>query len=446
MAVTETEDTLDVAAPATTSAPERRGPVLIPTYRYTSPTFADMEMQRLWPRVWQLACSVDHVANPGDYFEHSLGPYSVMVVRGDDGVLRAFQNSCRHRANALCEGSGGGLTEIRCPFHRWTWDLAGRLREVPSRREFGVRNEDYPLIEAQVGEWGPLVFVNLALDAEPLDEFLEDLPSDCAWAAIEDFRCTAVVTIPVECNWKTVIEGFSETYHVQGLHREMLPMCDDVNGPEQLWRRHGKLQQSYGLPSPRLRDRPDDQGVWEGFIDVMGERVGISGKENAGPAPEVGPGETLRSVLAEIIRERGRASGIDFSAFDDGQMLDMSQYNLFPNITALVFSDLLAVVRSRPGPSHEDAFMDVYAFERGPAGDPSPRTKPIDVTIPADGELPLGVVLNQDVRNVARNQKGLRQPGLTHLAVSPTAECRVINLHRNLEEYLGIDPTELVGL
>ena len=90
--------------------------------------------------------------------------------------------------------------------------------------------------------------------------------------------------------------------------------------------------------------------------------------------------------------------------------------------------------------------MDVYAFERRPAGDPSPRTKPVDLTIPADGELPLGLVLNQDVPNVARNQKGLRQPGLTHLVVSPTEECRVVNLHRNLEEYLGIDPTELVGL
>src|SRR5437870_2855188 len=198
MAVTETEDTLDVTTAAPAPAPERSGPVLIPTYRYRAPTFADQEMQRLWPRVWQLACSVDHVANPGDYFEYQLGPYSVMVVRGDDGVLRAFQNSCRHRGNALCEGSGGGLTEIRCPFHRWTWDLAGRLREVPSRKEFGVRNEDYPLIAAQVGEWGPLVFVNLALDAEPLDEFLEDVPSDCAWAPIEDFRCTAGVTVPGE--------------------------------------------------------------------------------------------------------------------------------------------------------------------------------------------------------------------------------------------------------
>ena len=56
---------------------------------------------------------------------------SVLVVRGDDGELRAFQNACRHRGSALCEGTGTGLAEIRCPFHRWTYDLSGRLREVP---------------------------------------------------------------------------------------------------------------------------------------------------------------------------------------------------------------------------------------------------------------------------------------------------------------------------
>ena len=111
--------------------------VSIPAARYTSSAFAALESERLWPRVWQLACSLDHVANPGDFHEFRIGALSVLVVRGDDLELRAFQNSCRHRGSALCEGTGLGLTEIRCPFHRWTYDLTGALREVPSRREFG---------------------------------------------------------------------------------------------------------------------------------------------------------------------------------------------------------------------------------------------------------------------------------------------------------------------
>ena len=100
------------------------------------------------------------------------------------------------------------------------------------------------------------------------------MPADCAWARIDEFRCSRPRRSPARCNWKTLIDGFSETYHVQGIHREMLPMCDDVNGPQQVWHRHGKLEQSYGLPSPRLRDRPNDQQVWEAFVEIMGVRVG----------------------------------------------------------------------------------------------------------------------------------------------------------------------------
>jgi choline monooxygenase len=247
-----------------------------------------------------------------------------------------------------------------------------------------------------------------------------------------------VASIPAACNWKTLIEAFSETYHVQGIHREMLPMCDDVNGPQRLWSRHGKLEQSYGVASPRLRDRPDDQRVWEAFVEIMGERVGMSQNHNPGPAPEVPPGGTLRAVLADMVRERSRTRGVDLSSFPDEHVLDMHQYNLFPNVTVLVFGDMLSVVRSRPGAGHEEAFMDTFVFERRPAGDTSARAKPLDVVLPPDGELPVGLVLNQDVGNFARNQRGLHQPGLTNLALSPTEECRIVNLHRNLEAYLGL--------
>ncbi len=422
----------------------RPSPVTVPSYRYISPDFAARELALLWPNVWQLACTLDHVAGSGDYFEYRVGPYSILLVRGDDGVLRAFQNVCLHRGNLLCEGSGSGLGELRCSYHRWCWDLGGRLREVPSRRGFGVlRNEDYPLLPVRVATWGPLVFVNPAPDGESLEDFLEGVPEDCSWAGIEDFRCRALVSIPVECNWKTLIEAFSETYHVQGIHREMLPMCDDVNSPQRLWGRHGKLEQPYGLPSPRLRRRPDDQAVWEAFIEVMGARIGVADKAEAGPVP-LPPGASLRSLLADMVREKGRAGGLDLSPFDDDQLLNLQQYNLFPNITVLVFPDLLSVVRARPGDAPDRAVMDAFAFERHPRGDDTPRRKPLDVTIPPGGDIPLGLVLSQDVANFAKAQRGLHQPGFTRLTLSGE-ECRIINLHRNLERYLGITPSELTG-
>jgi choline monooxygenase len=413
--------------------------VKIPVSRYVSPEFYKREMADVWPAAWQLACTVDHVANPGDWHEYRVGRFSVLIVRGDDGVLRAFQNVCLHRGSELCSGSGTDLAEIRCPFHRWTWGLDGRLREVPSRREFGVLNDDYPLIDVQVGTWGPLVFVNLDRDAAPLADFLAPVPAETAWANLDEFRCQALISVRGECNWKTLIEGFSETYHVQGIHREMLGMADDVNGPQVIWPRHGRLVQSYGLPSPRQGRPGGDEDVFASFVEVMGARIGVEDKTS--PMPPIPEGETLRDMLARMVRDVNRAKGIELSSYDDHHVLDMEQYNLFPNITVLVFADMLSVVRARPGTHVEEAFMDVFAFARVQSDD-VPRAKPFDALLPPDADPPFGMVLNQDVGNFARTQRGLHQPGLTHLTVSPTEECRVVNLHRTLEEYLGIGPQD----
>jgi len=408
-------------------------PVRVPASRYTDPDFAAAELEHVWPRVWQIACSIDHVSEPGDWFEYTVGPWSVLVVRGDDGVLRAFQNVCLHRGNELCRGTGRGLTELRCGYHRWAWTLRGELREVPSRRGFGVlRNDDYPLIEVRVDTWGPLVWINLDPDADELAIYLDEMPADAAWADLHQFRCSALVSTDLACNWKTLIDGFSETYHVQGIHREMLPMVDDVNSPQVIWTHVGKLEQPYGLPSPRLRD-VDQQQVWEGFIEVMGGRIGIHDAAEAGPAPDAESGEAFRDHLAELIRdEYRRRHGVDLSRFDTRRLLDMSQYNVFPNVTILVFGDMLQIVKSRPGADVDHCIMDVMAFDRGVPD--AARSDPVTLTVAKD-DVDLGLVLNQDVGNIEGAQRGLHQPGFTHLSLSGE-ECRIINLHRNLERYI----------
>jgi phenylpropionate dioxygenase-like ring-hydroxylating dioxygenase large terminal subunit len=317
-------------------------PTLVPKSRYTSAEFADLELERMWPRVWQLACSVDHVATAGDYFEHRAGPSSVLIVRGDDGELRAFQNVCRHRGNLLCEGAGDGLTELQCPFHHWTWDLQGRLREVPSRKTFGaLRNDDFPLVPVRVDAWGPLVFVNLDPDADALAAYLEGVPDDTAWAHLDEFRCQVTARIPVACNWKVVAEGFSESYHVQGIHPEMLASVDDVNGPQRIFGLHSVLYQDYGVPSPRLGPDVSDETVWGSFVRTQGDRVGID-RAGAAPMPSIPTGTSVRDVIAARIREHQATFGIDLSSYGTEQLLRLAQYNLFPNSSVLVWGDELA--------------------------------------------------------------------------------------------------------
>ena len=407
--------------------------VRIPKARYTSAAFAALELERMWPRVWQIACTLDHVSEPGDVFEYRNGPLSVIVVRDDHGGLRAFQNVCRHRGNAICTGAAQGLTELRCPFHRWSWDLSGQLREVPMRRAFGpLDNDELGLVPVQVDSWGPLVFVNLDAGAPPLADYLAPAPDDIAWAGIDDFRCVATVTTPVRANWKVVIDGFSETYHVPGLHPEMNPSMDD-DIPQRVWEHTSCSQQDYGVPNRRLRDLADDD-VWRSFVLTQGARAGYDEKA---PMPDLA-GRSVRDVLAEGIVATSAANGVDLSGFTAEQLLRLNQYNLFPNATVLVLPDLLSVLVGRPGPSVDEAEFVFVHFQRVPPG--GPRMRPIDVVMPG-GQADLGFVLNQDFTVIESMQRGLHQPGLTHLTVSEF-ECRLVNTHRNLERYLGIGPDE----
>lgn len=395
----------------------------------------------MWPRVWTVACTVDHVRVPGDFFEFRCGRFSVIIVRTGDGRLRAFQNVCLHRGNQLCEGSGSGLAEIRCPYHRWAWDLDGALREVPSRKFFGALDSDeLALVAAQVDTWGPLVFVNIDRDAMPLLEYLEGVVDDSAWARLDEFSCSYTTTSAVESNWKVVADGFSETYHVQGIHPEMLGSIDDVNTEQHVWDRHSVSHQRYGVASPRLRDR-SDQVVWDSFVVTQGARMGpqFSG---ASPAPRTAPqpaeGESMRDVIAAKIREHQSTRGVDIGDLDTDGILRLSQYNLFPNTTVLVWGDMVNVLTSRPGPTPDTAELTMFLLDRRPTGatgEDSPR--PVDVALPADASL--GVVIDQDLSMLKKFQKGLHQPGFTHLTLS-SEEIRIINMHRVLSTYVGEGP------
>lgn len=404
---------------------------LVSVDRYLDPDVLDRELRLVWPRVWQVACSLDHVRQPGDFFEYRCGPYSVLIVRGDDGELRAFQNVCRHRGNLLCQGAGGGLTELRCGFHNWSWNLRGELREVPSRRGFGsLRNDDLPLLPAQVDTWGPLVFVNLDLDAGPLSEWLEGVPDDVGWVGIDDFQCGVTTTTPVSCNWKVVSEGFSESYHVQGLHAEMARSFDDVNAPQHFWNRHAVSYQTYGVPSPRMPDLTDAD-VWESFCLTQGGRLGLPVDQTV-PMPELAAGETAFEALAAAIRRDAAARDVDLDRFSDQQVMGLRQYNLFPNATVLVSADSLNVLVSRPSTLVDRAELYTLHYRRLPPGATSRR--PTDVVNPLDAER-LGLVFDQDVRAMSAIQRGMNQPGFTHAVVS-SEERRILNNHRVMAEFL----------
>jgi choline monooxygenase len=411
-------------------------PTLVPAERYYSLAFAQLEVERMWPKVWQLACTVDHVAEPGDFFEYRCGPYSVLIVRGDDGTLRAFQNVCRHRGNSLCAGSGTGLGELRCGYHGWTWDLCGVLKRVPNRKGFGtLQMSEFPLFAVRVDVWERLVFVNLDVNAAPLTDFLEAVPQDIAWLGLGDFRCYGTMTIEVEANWKTIADGFSETYHVQTLHPELHRCMDDVYAPQIIWGHTGKSEQLYGVPSPHLKQTPTDTEVWDAYVCTQGALMGVA---EGTPFPGSQPGQSVRDVIAERTRAFAASRGVDLSWASTDQMMRLHQYNVFPNLTLLANADHLTVMTSHPGPDPDHGEFVMLLWTRVPPG--APRIKPADVRMTANDADP-GLVMTQDINVLAGLQRGLHQPGFTYLTLS-NEERRVINMHRNLERYLDLPDSE----
>ncbi|SRX96162.1 Rieske (2Fe-2S) domain-containing protein [Sphingomonas wittichii RW1] [Mycobacterium shimoidei] len=410
-------------------------PTLVPAERYYSAAFAQLEVERMWPKVWQVACSVDHVAEPGDYFEYRCGPYSVLIVRGDDGTLRAFQNVCRHRGNSLCAGAGSGLRELRCGYHGWTWDLAGALKRVPNRKAFGtLPMSELGLHAVSVDTWERLVFVNLDVDAMPLPDYLEMVPRDIAWLGLGDFRCYASMTIEVAANWKTIADGFSETYHIQTLHPELHRCMDDVYAPQVIWGHTGKSEQLYGVPSPRIKEALSDREVWDAYVTTQGALMGVA---EGTPFPD-GEHRPLPDVIADRTKAFAAERGVDLSWASTDQMLRLHQYNIFPNMTLLANADHLTVMTALPGPDPDHGELVMMLWTRMPPG--APRSKPVDVRMTADEADP-DLVISQDIAVLAGLQRGLHQPGFTHLVLS-NEERRVISTHRNLERYLDLPESD----
>lgn len=412
-------------------------PTLVPADRYRSATFARLEMDRMWPKVWQVACTVDHVAEPGDYFEYRCGRYSVLIVRGDDGALRAFQNVCRHRGNSLCTGAGSQLRELTCGYHGWTWDLTGVLKRVPNRKGFGaLPMSEYPLIAANVDTWDRLVFVSLDVDALPLRDWLEAVPEDIAWCGLGDFRCYATMTVEVDANWKAIADGFSETYHIQTLHPELHRCMDDVHAPQMIWGRTGKSEQTYGVPSPHFKEGLSDADVWDAYVTTQGALMGV---EEGVPLPaDRQPGDSVADVIAGRTKQFAEQRGVDLSWATTDQLMRLQQYNIFPNMSLLANADHLTVLAARPGPDPDRGELVMILWTRMAPG--ALRLKPTDIRMTADDAHP-GLVLSQDIAVLAGLQRGLHQPGLTHLTLS-NEERRVINMHRNLERYLDLPESE----
>ena len=193
----------------------------LPAWLYTDAEYHAVELDRVLRPSWQIVCHAGELARPGDWRTIEYLGESIVVVRGEDGAIRAFHNVCRHRAMRLVEGAAGCTRKLVCPYHAWTYDLDGRLTGVPMRRDYPALDmATTGLVPVDIDTWRGFVFVRLADDGGPsVAEMFAPYDHEIAPYRFEAMRPLAPIrSRERRVNWKNVGDNYSDNLHIPVAH------------------------------------------------------------------------------------------------------------------------------------------------------------------------------------------------------------------------------------
>jgi phenylpropionate dioxygenase-like ring-hydroxylating dioxygenase large terminal subunit len=215
---------------------------LIPTLPgsyYRDPEIFAIEQARIFQRNWIAAVRGTDLPTPGSFRTVDVGGESVLIVRGRDGVPRAFLNVCRHRGARLCVADSGTVRRsLQCPYHAWTYGLDGSLVAAPNLTSMtDVNRAEYGLVPVALREWLGTVWICLA-DEPPsfagtvqaaVTARLGDPALIDRWG-IDDLALGRRITYDVRANWKLIVENFMECYHCATIHPELTEVLPEFAG------------------------------------------------------------------------------------------------------------------------------------------------------------------------------------------------------------------------
>ncbi len=358
----------------------------VPAARYADDSFAALEREHVFSSSWLFVAHSDELPEPGDYVLLRQLPKPVLLVRGTDGIVRAFLNSCQHRGGPVVSDTAGHTgRRLVCGYHAWTYDLEGTLVGLPGAQDFQVDTACLGLPPVRCEQWGSLVFVNLAEDAPPLLESLGDVGRelhdqigggpDVGPVHLGDRR-----SIAVDGNWKLTVDANIETYHVNTVHRNTAAVVLD--------------QAATGI-----------------FL--------------------------LRGGHSRMLvhRKEGTDFPIDLPEFPGASELagcGIYSYHLFPN-TSIVFGGspaLVFLISSWPL-SPGRSLYDVHFLAATPADGPHARL------VAALVDANWGVLL-EDLENLPAIQRSVESGGLDHMTLS-YQERRIYHQHEELDRRIGTD-------
>ncbi len=411
-------------------------PVLkVPIERYTSRAFHALEVEKLWRRVWQMACREEEIPEVGDHVLYQIADDSLVVMRSAPGEIRAFHNACLHRGRALrdCDGRAD---ELRCPFHGWTWRLDGTLKRIPAGWDFPhVRSDAYRLPEAKVGSWGGFVFVNMDPGCEPLSSYLGELPRHFERWPLEERYKEAHVAKIMRCNWKVAQEAFMEAYHVVATHPQLLAGIGDANSQYDVFGNFSRAITANMTPSPHVEWQPSEQDM----LDSM-----LTRSLDAEPLLRVPEGMTARQTLAMTARMQLQGSVASVNDLTDAELADSFYYSVFPNFHPWGAYNRI-VYRFRPyGNDPDRSIMEVLYLAPFSGRRPKPAKvhwlgEEDDWTLAPELGF-LARVFNQDTFNLPRVQRGLHAARHTHVTFARYQETKIRHFHTLLERRLADGP------
>jgi glycine betaine catabolism A len=301
------------------------GPV--PTEDSISPEFYELEREAIFKKAWLNVGRVEELPRKGSFFTKELvvANTSIIVVRGQDGEIRAFHNICRHRGNKLAwtdypgEEIRGNCRKFTCKYHMWSYELDGALAEIPQESEFFDLDKDaYGLIPVHCDVWAGFIFVNVADEPEQsLTDFLGPMVLELTDYPFGEMTERYAYRAEVGANWKLFMDAFQEFYHAPYLHGGQTPT------------KFTHMIQEFGFEAPFYKIEGPHRVVSTG---------GVRGEDQ--PIDMIKPIEAkLRSGLfgpwehsdAEDLSVPGVNPG-------DADPWGLDSYNLWPNFVILIWA------------------------------------------------------------------------------------------------------------
>ena len=272
---------------------------MLPAAAYLGEDVLAWENRSFFEAGWVCVGRADDLGQPGAQRAVGIGDDAVLLVRGKDGELRGFYNTCRHRGHELLPcGSQAQGSFIRCPYHAWVYDTQGRLHGVPPTHQRDVTDSDgFGLVPARVAEWQGFVFANVSGDAPDLDAYLSGLDAVVAPYDLAGLRRADSHEYEIAANWKLVVENYDECFHCPSIHPELCTVSDPESG-----------------------------------ADVTGDGLWIGGTM------------LLRDGV-ETMSLDGRSGGTQFPALTAAQQRDIVYLHVFPNLLISLHPDYVMTHR-----------------------------------------------------------------------------------------------------